>query len=122
MESGAAPTPGAAIAVIGLACRLPGAPDVAAFWRLLREGDDATTERPEGRRDEASLRRGGYLDHVDRFDAAFFGIAPREAAAMDPQQRLMLELAWEACEDAGVVPADLAGSRTGVFVGVMGDD
>src|SRR5258708_10351507 len=103
MESGASPTPDDAIAVIGLACSLPGAPDVAAFWRLLREGDDAITEPPAGRRDEASLRRGGYLHHVDRFDAALFGIAPPQAAAMDPQQRLMLALAWAAREECGSV-------------------
>ncbi|HZN18590.1 MAG TPA: beta-ketoacyl synthase N-terminal-like domain-containing protein, partial [Micromonosporaceae bacterium] len=127
------------IAIIGLACRLPGAPDPAAFWRLLCAGRDAITLRPPDRRGTdvtvdphnaphdpspgtASSGLGGYLDQVDHFDAAFFGISPREAAAMDPQQRLMLELSWESLEDAGIVPADLDGSRTGVFVGAIWDD
>ena len=102
------------VAVIGLACRLPRAATPEEFWRLLRDGGDAITEAPPGRWDSAELpvRHGGFLDHVDRFDPGFFGISPREAAAMDPQQRLMLELSWEALEDAGIVPATLRGSRT----------
>ncbi|MCZ7417900.1 type I polyketide synthase, partial [Streptomyces sp. WMMC897] len=125
------------IAVVGLACRLPGASDPAAFWRLLREGREAVTDTPAERHggaepgragphrpeDEDTLPgRGGFLDHVDRFDAAFFGISPREAVAMDPQQRLMLELGWESLEDAGIVPGSLADRSTGVFVGAIGDD
>ncbi|WP_461007249.1 type I polyketide synthase, partial [Streptomyces capparidis] len=118
------------IAVVGVACRFPGAADPAAFWRLLREGRDAVTDVPEGRWDTAAepggaaaaIRRGGFLDHVDRFDPAFFGISPREAAAMDPQQRLMLELSWEGLEDAGIVPGALASGSTGVFVGAIWDD
>ncbi|MGW2620500.1 beta-ketoacyl synthase N-terminal-like domain-containing protein, partial [Streptomyces sp. NPDC001500] len=112
------------IAVVGLACRLPGAGDGHAFWRLLREGTDAVREAPEDRWRGAALphRLGGFLDRVDAFDAGFFGVSPREAAAMDPQQRLMLELAWEALEDARIVPAALGGSDTGVFVGAMWDD
>jgi acyl transferase domain-containing protein len=89
------------VAVIGTACRLPGAGDPDRFWHLLRAGGQAVADAPEGRRaDDApdELRQGGYLEDVDRFDAAFFGISPNEAAAMDPQQRLMLELAWEALE------------------------
>jgi acyl transferase domain-containing protein len=111
-----------AIAVVGIACRLPGAADPEAFWRLLRDGEDATSDVPEGRWDADSPRRGGFLDDIDRFDAAFFGISPREAAAMDPQQRLVLELGWEALEDAGIVSGTLSGSPTGVFIGAMWDD
>ncbi|WP_229898672.1 SDR family NAD(P)-dependent oxidoreductase [Streptomyces hiroshimensis] len=119
-----------AVAVVGMSCRLPMAPDPAAFWKLLSSGTSAVTEVPEGRWEGAGagpapaggIRRAGFLDSVDGFDAAFFGISPREAAAMDPQQRLVLELAWEALEDAGIVPAALEGSRTAVFVGTLRDD
>jgi polyketide synthase 12 len=108
------------IAVVGVSCRLPKAPNPYAFWRLLIHGVNAITWTPADRwRDD---RPGGFLDHVDRFDADFFGISPGEAAAMDPQQRLMLELSWEALEDAGVVATTLRGSSTGVFVGAIGDD
>ncbi|WP_030022968.1 type I polyketide synthase, partial [Streptomyces monomycini] len=123
------------IAVIGLSCRLPRAPHPGAFWDVLREGVDAIGETPRDRWDaeawydadpdapgKTPTRRGGYLDEVGGFDAAFFGISPREAAAMDPQQRLMLELSWEALEDAGVLPAGLRDTRTGVFAGAIGDD
>ncbi|WP_460062317.1 SDR family NAD(P)-dependent oxidoreductase [Streptomyces sp. YKOK-I1] len=119
------------MAVVGVSCRFPQAPDPAAFWRLLTEGGSAVTETPDSRRDTSAasgpatsgtVRRGGHLDHVDRFDPGFFGISPREAAAMDPQQRLVLELGWEALEEAAVVPARLRGSRTGVFVGAIWDD
>ncbi|MCW2860861.1 MAG: beta-ketoacyl synthase, partial [Actinoallomurus sp.] len=119
--------PGDEIAIIGLSCRLPQAPDRDAFWRLLRDGRDAITDVPPGRwgtgREETDDgRRGGFLDEIDGFDADFFGISPREAVAMDPQQRLMLELAWEAVEDAMIAPRGLQGSRTGVFVGAICDD
>ncbi|MFJ6676061.1 SDR family NAD(P)-dependent oxidoreductase, partial [Actinosynnema sp. NPDC091369] len=107
------------IAIIGMSCRLPQAPDPAAFWRLLRDGRDAITTPPPGRAGELPA---GFLDEVDAFDAAFFGISPREAAAMDPQQRLALELAWEALEDARVVPGAHAGGRVGVFLGATWDD
>ncbi|MDQ0932813.1 type I polyketide synthase [Streptomyces turgidiscabies] len=117
---------GEPIAVIGMSCRLPGADTPAAFWDLLSRGDSAITPVPEGRwgPDGGSLGagRGGFLTAVDGFDAPFFGISPREASAMDPQQRLVLELVWEALEDAGVVPATLRGSRTAVFVGTLRDD
>ncbi|MFD7733599.1 beta-ketoacyl synthase N-terminal-like domain-containing protein, partial [Kitasatospora phosalacinea] len=118
-------TPNEPIAVVGAACRLPGAGDPAAFWHLLRSGTDAVGEVPPGRwgdRVPEEVRRGGFLDGVDGFDAAFFGISPGEALGMDPQQRLLLELAWEALEDARILPADLAGSATGVFVGAIWDD
>lgn len=111
------------IAVIGMACRLPGAPHPDAFWDLLRESRDALTEAPPERfGGPDTAPRGGFLSDVAGFDAGFFGISPREAAAMDPQQRLMLELAWEALEDAYVVPDRLRGTHTGVFVGAMADD
>ncbi|WP_424214049.1 SDR family NAD(P)-dependent oxidoreductase [Streptomyces sp. BI20] len=115
------------IAVIGLACRLPGAEGPDAFWELLREGRDAIGEVPEGRwrlpaGADAVERRGGFLPDADAFDAAFFGISPQEALATDPQQRVVLELAWAALEDARIRPADLAGSATGVFVGAIWDD
>ena len=111
------------IAIIGIGCRFPGADGPAAFWRLLCDGVDAITEIPPERWDAHALgptatRWGGFLDQVDQFDPQFFGISPREAARMDPQQRLLLEVAWEALEDAGQVPERLAGSRTGVFVGI----
>ncbi|MEU1329128.1 beta-ketoacyl synthase N-terminal-like domain-containing protein [Streptomyces sp. NPDC005865] len=110
--------------MVGMACRLPGAADPAAFWRLLSEGRDAVRDAPpERRRADSGLRGpGGYLDRIDGFDAAFFRVSPREAVAMDPQQRLLLELSWEALEDAGIRPAHLARSRTGVFVGAFWDD
>ncbi|HZN17327.1 MAG TPA: type I polyketide synthase [Micromonosporaceae bacterium] len=120
------------IAVVGMGCRFPGGADSPqAFWELLRDGVDAVREVPADRWDGAALydpdtsapgkvssRWGGFLDQVDRFDAAFFGISPREANQMDPQQRLMLEVAWEALESAGQTADGLAGSPTGVFVGV----
>ncbi|MFG2849004.1 type I polyketide synthase, partial [Kitasatospora sp. NPDC048296] len=124
-----------AVAIVGLACRFPKAPNADAFWRLLRDGVDAIDETPADRWDADAFyapdpatpgrthtRRGGYLDQVDHFDPAFFGISPREAAAMDPQQRLVLELGWEALESGAIVPADLKGTRTGMFVGAIWDD
>ncbi|MEU4902992.1 SDR family NAD(P)-dependent oxidoreductase [Streptomyces sp. NPDC044780] len=115
-----------AIAVVGLSCRLPQAPNPSAFWRLLCEGTDAITETPPERRSPTApagpVPRGGFLDHPDRFDAGFFRISPREATAMDPQQRLMLELGWEALEDAGIVPDLAAAGRTGVYLGAFADD
>ncbi|MTE21461.1 SDR family NAD(P)-dependent oxidoreductase [Streptomyces sp. TRM43335] len=113
------------IAVVGLACRLPGADTPSAFWSLLTDGSSAIGEVPADRFPppaRAAVRRGGFLDAVDAFDAGFFGVSPREAATMDPQQRLVLELAWEALEDAGIVPTALRDSRTAVFVGTLRDD
>ncbi|MFE9680739.1 type I polyketide synthase [Streptomyces sp. NPDC006285] len=123
-----------AIAITGLSCRLPQAPDAGAFWELLRAGRSAITEVPPDRwdpdevlpdapeRHRAGLRRGGFLDRVDEFDAEFFGISPREAVAIDPQQRLFAELAWEALEDAGIVPETLRSTATGVIVGAIAGD
>jgi acyl transferase domain-containing protein/acyl-CoA synthetase (AMP-forming)/AMP-acid ligase II/acyl carrier protein len=123
------------IAIVGMACRLPGAPDLKSFWRLLRQGVDAISEIPPDRWDVASLydRRpgvigkmcskwGGFVEHVERFDAEFFGISAREAARIDPQQRMFLESAWEALEDAGAAPAALARTATGVFAAVSSSD
>jgi len=128
-------TPRDAVAVIGLACRFPGAPDADAFWRLLVEGREAITPMPAERFDAVAFndsqpgapgmvatRLGGFLPDVDRFDAGFFGISPREAAAIDPQHRLLLETSWEAIEDAGLTRRQLLGSRTGVFVGLWTND
>ncbi len=115
------------VAVIGLGCRLPGGVESPEqFWRFLDGGGDGISDVPEGRWESfapadslAGLpRRGGFLDDVAGFDAAFFGITPREAMAMDPQQRMLLEVAWAALEHAGIPPASLRGSRTGVFVGM----
>ncbi|HEU5422793.1 MAG TPA: type I polyketide synthase, partial [Nitrolancea sp.] len=124
-----------AIAVVGLGCRLPGAPDPEAYWRLLRDGVDATTEVPADRWNADALydaepatpgrmstKRFGSIGNLKGFDAAFFGIAPREARSMDPQQRLLLEVAWEALEDAGIPAKSLAGSRTGVYMAACGTD
>ncbi|MFC8363196.1 type I polyketide synthase [Streptomyces griseorubiginosus] len=112
------------IAVIGIACRLPGAPDPSAFWQLLREGRDAIGAPAADRHPapDGNERAGGWLDRVDGFDAAFFGVSPREALAMDPQQRLALELGWEALEDAGIAPDSVGGTPAGVYVGAISDD
>lgn len=119
------------IAVVGLACRFPGADGPEAFWRLLEAGDDAVRPVPArrwspaaGDRDTPSAaERAGLLDQdIEGFDAHFFGISPPEAAEMDPQQRLMLEVAWEALEDAGYDDHTLRGTKTGVFIGVTWND
>nr|UUL70763.1 Malonyl CoA-acyl carrier protein transacylase [Vitiosangium cumulatum] len=124
------------IAIIGMGCRFPGGADTPeSFWRLLRDGVDATRRVPADRWDADALydpdpevpgkiyaRRGGFLEHVDLFDAEFFGISPREARSIDPQQRLVVEVGWEALENAGHAPARLSGSTTGVFIGAGIDD
>ncbi|MEW1552111.1 type I polyketide synthase [Streptomyces tsukubensis] len=123
------PRRGAPVAVVGAACRVPGANDPAELWRLVRSGQSMIGKVPAERipgYDAATARtpevHAGLLDRVDTFDAEFFGISSRMAAAMDPQQRLLLEETWHACEAAGIAPSDLAGSRTGVFVGVNTSD
>jgi 6-methylsalicylic acid synthase len=124
------------IAIVGMGCRFAGganSPD--EFWDLLINGRDAISEVPAERWDAyakaspqnaATLRKttrfGGFLDDIAGFDAEFFGVLPREAELMDPQQRILLEVAWEALENAGIPPTSLAGTDAGVFVGVGSDD
>jgi polyketide synthase 5 len=124
------------VAVVGMACRLPGGIDSPdQLWEALLRGDDLITEIPTERWDAESLydpergvpgrsvtKWGGFLDDVAGFDAEFFGIGDREATAIDPQHRLLLETAWEAVQHAGLNPTTLAGSATGVFVGLAHDD
>lgn len=123
------------IAIIGMGCRFPGAANPRAFWQLMCSGGDAITEVPADRYDidafydprpgtpgKVMSRRGGFLEQIDHFDAAFFKLSPREASRMDPQHRLLLEVAWEAMEDAGLVPEKLADEITGVFIGIITGD
>eukprot|EP00727_Mastigamoeba_balamuthi_P011460 m51a1_g6937 putative beta-ketoacyl synthase (4857) ;mRNA; f:212997-229652 len=124
------------IAIVGMACRFPGGcNDLEAYWRLLYDGVDAVREVPPERYragdfyDRDALRAGkmnskwgGFVDDIDKFDADFWSISPREAERLDPQQRMCLETAWEALEDAGQVPSRLAGGRNGVFVGLSVSD
>jgi amino acid adenylation domain-containing protein len=118
------------IAIIGMSCRFPQAPDLASFWELLRDGRDAVTEVPADHWDWRAVydanpeaegktysRWGGFLDGLDQFDPLFFNISPREARLIDPQQRIFLEVAWETLEHAGYSVANIAGQEVGVFVG-----
>ncbi|WP_371525599.1 aminotransferase class I/II-fold pyridoxal phosphate-dependent enzyme [Streptomyces sp. NBC_01283] len=121
----AATSPDEPIAVVGMGCHFPGAPDVDSYWRLLLDGRDAVTEVPPDRWDHrtvAAPEHGGFLDRVDEFDARFFGVSAREARRMDPQQRLLLETAWQTFEDAGIAPSTVAGRSIGVFVGISSHD
>ncbi len=118
------------VAIIGLGLRLPGAESLDGFWQYLASETSLITEVPPERWSAKDLHgdpskgdktvsiRAGFLEHADCFDAEFFGISPREAAWMDPQQRFALEMSWQAVEDAGYRASELAGSRTGVFMGV----
>src|SRR6201996_4073082 len=122
------------IAVVGMACRLPGGVNTHAdYWQLLHDGVSGVVRVPENRWDADAYfsedhtrpgticnREGGFLTswQPDQFDAEFFGISPREGVAMDPQQRLLLEVAWEALENAGVTPEAIRNSQTGIYVGL----
>jgi amino acid adenylation domain-containing protein len=136
-SSGAAPaseTPAAPandrepIAIIGMACRFPGASGPYAFWELLRGGVEAIGDVPDARWTDQDLhglnfpRRSGFLRGIDLFDAAFFGITRREAIFLDPQHRMLLEVAWEALEDAGQAPDRLSGTPVGVYIGISTND
>lgn len=124
------------IAIVGMGCRLPGnIQDPQSFWQLLRTGTNAITDIPADRWDvdtyydpdpetpgKMTARRGGFLQNIDQFDPQFFGISPREAMTMDPQHRLLLEVSWEALEQAGAVPDRSKTEPVGVFVGITLND
>ncbi|MGV9272025.1 type I polyketide synthase [Streptomyces griseosporeus] len=122
------------IAIVGIDCRFPGAPDTGAYWDLLMRSADGVGKVPgqrwdadefhsaDGAEGHANTVEGGFIGDADAFDNEFFTISPREAAAMDPQQRLLLQCTWRAVEDAGLSPQRLAGTSTGVFVGIMGNE
>ncbi|HEY9800293.1 MAG TPA: type I polyketide synthase [Leptolyngbyaceae cyanobacterium] len=124
------------IAIVGVGCRFPGAAnDLESFWQILRDGVDTITDIPSDRWNiddyydsdpdtpgKIYTRTGGFLNQIDQFDPQFFGISPREARSLDPQQRLLLEVTWEALENAGQPVQDLAGTNTGVFVGIGQND
>ncbi len=123
------------IAVVGLSCRFPGANNPQDFWNTLLEGQCQVEEVPHDRWDadrfydsdsntkgKITSRLGGFIRDIDQFDASFMEISPREAPFVDPRQRLIMELGWEALEDAGIPPLDLSGSRTGVFIANLNND
>ena len=121
------------VAIVGMACRFPGAPDLAAFWRQLEDGGSGISDGRTGSGpwadgaamlppEFAAFRKGGFVDEIDRFDARFFRIAPIEARMLDPRQRMLLETSWQALEDAGVDPDRLRGSRTGIYVGLASSE
>ncbi|MBA0052409.1 SDR family NAD(P)-dependent oxidoreductase [Streptomyces sp. AJS327] len=113
------------LAIVGLSGVFPGSPDLSAFWRNLVEGRDLVTTYPGDRLPwpgDTPPPQGGFLDRIDLFDPDFFGLSPREAELTDPQQRLLLMTAHRALDDAALPPAALAGTATGVFVGVSNVD
>ena len=124
------------IAIVGMGCRFPGGvKDPQSFWNLLQGGVDAITEIPPDHWDidkyynpdpeqpgKMYTRYGGFIDRLKEFDADFFNIAPREAQSLDPQQRVLLEVSWEALENAGLNPQKLAKTQTGVFIGICSND
>ncbi len=135
-SSVAQPVPQESFAIVGIGCRFPGAcNDVTSFWALLTEGRSGVCEVPSDRWDRDRFyhpagivpgtmvtKWGGFVGNLDQFDAGFWGVSPREAMRMDPQQRWLLEVAWEALEDAGAVPRSLRGKPVGVFIGIAGND
>ncbi len=123
------------IAIIGIACRFPGAENYGQFWENIKRGLSNIQEIPQNRWDWQALwgdpqieinksnsKWGGFIKNVDTFDASFFGFSPRESEVMDPQQRIMLELAWSCLEDGGVRPSDVSGKKVGVYLGVFSSD
>ena len=123
------------VAIIGMAGVFPGSPDLDTFWKNMESGSDLITEIPAERFDwrkyfgdpskeenKMSSRWGGFISDVDKFDASFFNISPREAELMDPQQRLMLEVSWRTIEDAGYAANHFSDTKTGVFIGVCNVD
>lgn len=121
------------VAVIGLACRFPGAKNYETFWKNLSTGDVAISNRRSGSRnwhgvvgaedaEEEYLRYGGFVEGIDEFDTRFFGIRPIEARSMDPRQRMLLETSWEAIENAGIDPESLRGTRVGLYIGLGGSE
>src|SRR5258707_404984 len=122
-------------AIVGYSARFPGAADADEFWDVLSQGRDAISEVPADRWDvdeffdrdldapgKVATRRAGFVDDVSGFDAPFFGLSVREARLLDPQHRLLLETSWRAVEHSGIAPTSLAGSNTGVFVGLATHD
>lgn len=133
LDPSAVDTPEDAIAIIGMSGAFPGSSDIHSFWQVLCEGRDCISEIPSSRWDwraadgdpstsdgKGAAQWGGFIAGMEEFDPLFFGISPREAQMMDPQQRLLLTHAWQAIEDAGYAPSQLAGSSTAVFVGLGG--
>ncbi len=124
------------LAIVGIGCRFPGnVTNTEEFWKLIIEGGDALTDVPPDRWNanaiyapdfkqagKISVRRGGFIKDIDKFDASFFGISPLEASRMDPQQRMLLELSYEAVENAGMTFTDLDGARASVFIGISSHD
>jgi len=122
-------------AIVGIACRFPGANDYNQYWQNLEKGINSISEIPPQRWDvekyyspnpetpnKTISKWAGLIEDIDKFDAQFFGISPREATRMDPQQRIMLELSWSCIEDAGYSPLELSGSQVGVFIGACNYD
>jgi len=126
---------GTDMAVVGMACRFPGAGNYAEFWENLAQGRSDIREIPAERWDWKAFRGdpqpdgnasnckwGGFIGDVDVFDPSFFGLSAREAETMDPQQRIMLELSWSCFEDAGIRPSQVSGEKIGVYIGVFNFD